>query len=330
MKTLFLTLLAGLSALPLMAAEPMHKSLFPAPESRTAVGVTGDTIPAAKCVPAASDVRTAASDTVIVSVKDAHRVVVTKNDSAMSVRIKGSGPDSAYVFQYSTAINDKNVSYYIDECADRWDFVTPFKRNKNKDVSYQLEMGGLYFGMVTGLNAPESMNLDMTASYEIGADLLALNTLSKGKRHDLSIGFGIDWRNYRMTGRTRFVKQEDGSLGTGAYPEGADVKFSRLKVFSLTFPLRYAYGFCKDFSVNAAAILSLNTYGSLKTRYKLEGEKVREFSRNIHQHPVSVDFEVGVAWRSMGFYVKYSPVSVLKNDFGPDFKPLSTGIKIFL
>lgn len=271
------------------------------------------------------------NDTIIVDMKKADRVIISENDSTLHVRIKGCAGNSSYLFDYTRSVEGQNSSLYINERAERWDFTTPFSKKKDKksSSSHELCTGGLYFGFVTGIGAPANVDIDMSASYEIGTDLLTLSTLSKNKRHDFSIGFGLDWRNYRMTGHERFVKLEDGSIGTGAYPEGADIKFSRLKTFSLTFPLRYTYGVTKHLSVSAAAILSINTYGSLKTRYRLEGNKQRELDKNIHQRPVSVDLQAGVNWKWIGFYVKYSPVSVLNTAFGPDFKPLSTGIELF-
>lgn len=215
----------------------------------------------------------------------------------------------------------------VDRRADRWDFsVLPFSKKKN--TKYELRSGGIYFGFVTAPGAPAGLDVDMGASYEIGADLFEIATLSKNHRHNLSVGFGLDWRNYRMTGRTRFVREDDGAIGIGPYPEGADIRFSRLKVFSLTFPLRYVYGLSRHVSVNAAAILCLNTYGSLKTRYRLEGQKQREFDRHIRQRPVSLDLQAGISWKSIGLYVKGSPFDVLHKEYGPGFKPLSVGVDI--
>jgi hypothetical protein len=76
--------------------------------------------------------------------------------------------------------------------------------------------------------------------------------------------------------------------------------------------------------------LSVNTYGSLKTRYTDEnGAKHKYFNKNIHQTPVTVDFKGELNFGVIGVYVKYSPCNVLQSQYGPKFQSLSMGIVLF-
>lgn len=271
------------------------------------------------------------NDTILADVDNPRRVIVSESDSYLNISIQGRGGNPNYKFNYTRSTENLAASLSMKEQASRWDFsiLTSSRRKSSHFSGKEIHMGGLYFGFVTGTGAPAGVNIDMLSSYEIGTDLLSLSRILANRNHRIRIGFGLDWRNYRMTGRTRFVKTENGDIGTGAYPEGADIKFSRLKIFSLTVPVRYTYYINRKFSVDAAAILCFNTYGSLKTRYKLEGQKHRDFDKSIHQRPVTVDFQLGANYKGVGLYVKYSPASVIKKDYGPDFKSLSTGVKLF-
>jgi hypothetical protein len=115
----------------------------------------------------------------------------------------------------------------------------------------------------------------------------------------------------------------------GTYPEGADIQFSRLKVFSWTLPLLYTHKFSRKLSFKVGPMVNFNTHASLKTCYKLNGEKIKQTDNNIHQSRVTVDLLAVFRVSAIGVYVKYSPFKVLNSDFGPDFSGLSTGLTLF-
>ena len=131
-----------------------------------------------------------------------------------------------------------------------------------------------------------------------------------------------------MTGRTRFIKDGD-KLVLGAYPEGSDIKFSRLKVFSLTVPFMINQSLGRKVVFSVGPVVNFNTHASLKTRYTLNGEKVKEKNNNIHQNRVTVDLMAKLRFNSLGVYAKYSPSDMLNTDFGPKFRSFSTGITLF-
>lgn len=144
----------------------------------------------------------------------------------------------------------------------------------------------------------------------------------------VSLGFGMTWRNYRMTGRTRFIQEGD-NLVLGDYSEGAEIKFSRLKVFSLTVPLMINQSLGRKVVLSVGPVINFNTDGSLKTRYTLGGEKVKEKSNNIHQKSMTIDLMTKLRFKSIGMYAKYSPSDMLNTEFGPKFRSFSTGITLF-
>ena len=84
-----------------------------------------------------------------------------------------------------------------------------------------------------------------------------------------------------------------------------------------------------DFSFSVGAIVNFNTHASLKTRYKLEGQEYKLTDNNIHQTPVTVDLQASISYKSVGFYVKYSPCKVLDTAYGPEFTALSVGLVLF-
>lgn len=262
----------------------------------------------------------------VVTVTRPDSVILLQSDSTVHLSIYGREDDDTYRFDYDKKFNPEG-RVVTHQKTSGLDFTLPFLRPEGQRGKSYFSMGGVGFGFVNALGAPDPMNVNMAASYEVFADLLTYGRYV-GPHADLSIGFGINWRNYRMNGRTRFVMNGD-CIGLSPYPDGADIDFSRIKVFSLTFPFRYTQHLSKHFTYSLAAILNVNTYASLKTHYTLDGEKHHSVFKDIRQTPVTVDFMGQVQFHSVGLYVKYSPCRMLNTDFGPDFSHLSAGITLF-
>lgn len=262
----------------------------------------------------------------VVTVTRPDSVILLQSDSTVHLSIYGREDDDTYRFDYDKKFNPEG-RVVTHQKTSGLDFTLPFLRPEGQRGKSYFSMGGVGFGFVNALGAPDPMNVNMAASYEVFADLLTYGRYV-GPHADLSIGFGINWRNYRMNGRTRFVMNGD-CIGLSPYPDGADIDFSRIKVFSLTFPFRYTQHLSKHFTYSLAAILNVNTYASLKTHYTLDSEKHHSVFKDIRQTPVTVDFMGQVQFHSVGLYVKYSPCRMLNTDFGPDFSHLSAGITLF-
>lgn len=218
----------------------------------------------------------------------------------------------------------------IEKHTKDWDFNIPFVKKEMPVRRHRNEarLGGLGIGWVTALNAPEGMNVDMGASYEFMGPRLEWRYYPNYTGLSFSWGVGVNWKNYRMTGLTRFVK-EDNQVKLADYPEGAEVKFSRLKVFSWTMPFLLNYDITRKIDFSVGPVINFNTHASLKTRYTLDGKKVKETAKDLHQSRVTVDLLATFGVGSIGIYAKYSPCKVLNTDFGPDFRGFSAGMTIW-
>ena len=268
-------------------------------------------------------------DTIIV-VKNPNQVTIEKTRNSMSVKVEGSADNPNYYYSQKMEV-DSTAAVITEEKNADWDFTIPFigKKKENRKSRMILCVGGFGFGMVNAIDAPDDMNVDMGASYELMWDnMLKLNYYVVPNTTSISMGFGMTWRNYRMTGRTRFIQKGDNLL-LGSYPEGAEIKFSRLKVFSLTVPFMINQSLGRNVVLSVGPVINFNTHASLKTRYALNGEKVKEKSNDIHHSKMTIDLMAKLRFKSIGVYAKYSPSDVLNTDFGPKFRSFSTGITWF-
>ena len=259
-------------------------------------------------------------------------VVIQSQDSVIVVKAKGLPDQPSYTYTHTIhcpAGNAQEISEKYDEFFDC--NLIPKKRRSSGNTSFNVELGtALGFGFVTALNVPEGMDIDMGCSHEVMLEVFEIGEIRLGRRHALSAHFGLNWRNYRMTGTKRFFKDEQNHTVITDYPENVDIDFSRIKVFSLTMPLSYTFCPARRAAVSLSAIPSFNTYASLKTRYRdSEGKKHKEVQKKIHQTPFTVDFRMMAVYRGVGAYVKYSPFNVLNTNHGPEFQGLSVGV-VFL
>lgn len=226
-----------------------------------------------------------------------------------------------------------------------WDFNIPFLNTSPSNPSTVnisvIEAGDdneyrhpKYFsfnlGWISGTGQADGVNIDMGQSYELELRNILCVDSHLGDRTWLSVGLGVDWRNYRMTGRNRFVKLDNGDLAVGPYPEGADPKFSRIHTFSLCMPVQLHYALGRHCHISLGPEVYFNTYASLKTRYRLDGQKQKEKAKGLHRNGVTVGLGCDISVYGFGIYYKYNPCHVLKSDFAPEFSSMTVGLKIEL
>lgn len=267
-------------------------------------------------------------DTIIV-VKNPNQVTIEKTRNSMSVKVEGSADNPDYYYLQKMEV-DSTAAVITEEKNADWDFTIPFigKKKENRKSGMNLCVGGFGFGMVNAIDAPDDMNVDMGASYELMWDnILKFNYYVVPYTTSISMGFGMTWRNYRMTGRICFIKEGD-NLVLGAYPENSEIKFSRLKVFSLMVPFMINQSLSRNIVLSVGPVINFNTHASLKTRYTLNGKKVKEISNDIHQNKMTIDLMAKLCFRLIGVYAKYSPSNVLNTEFGPKFRSFSMGITL--
>ena len=261
-------------------------------------------------------------DTIIV-VNNAKKITIEKSHNSLAVKVEGTADNPVFFYSQTMEVDSSAAVIATEKNAD-WDFTIPFVGKNNKSRRYYMteSLTSIGIGMV---NAPDDLNVDMGASYELSVDNLLKFRYNLLPVTSVSLGAGVSWRNYRMTGHTRFVK-EGNNITLDSYPEGADIKFSRLKIFSITVPFMINQAIGRKAALSVGPVVNINTYGSLKTRYVLNDEKIKEQSKNIRQNSATIDFMAKLRLGEIGVYAKYSPSDVLNTAFGPEFNSFSTGV----
>lgn len=269
----------------------------------------------------------------VLTVTTPSSIIITESDDGLSVDIKsndGNTSETIRLADYDAhkAISTEQSSFGYNEFK-----VGDGGFGLKNSSKWSCTSSGVLIGLVNPVDAPAGYDIRWSKSFEIGW-LNALGVRYSHRSLSVSFGIGFDWCNYKMTtGTKRMVLDSATGVSVAPYPEGATRTSSRIKVFSLGFPLLYTQKIPgSTLALTVGAILNFNTHASLLTRYiDSQGYSMEEYSEGICRRKVSYDlFGSLTFYRGCGLYVRYSPQSVLKCAGAPLFHPLSVGVSLFL
>lgn len=269
--------------------------------------------------------------------------------ACIGVSARAASADSTAIFNNVQKVivteSPSSVDIYIDHDTDTTLISYPagdnslreshreFKLLRGRFADYEVSAGGFMLGFDYACNAPEGMHAEMGKSLEIGAlELIGIHRrLPAGQ--SVSLGLGINWRNYRSTLGTVF-QPVDGHIELTTMPDGCRGRFSRIKIFSLQVPVLYHKELGRVSGLTASLaigpVFNFNPHGSVKTSwYDSDNNKVTDTSNNIGHRHFSIDIMAQMRVGVIGIYARYSPYKVLTGAAAPDFSSFSTGFTLF-
>ena len=259
------------------------------------------------------------------------KVRIITGDSIQKIKVYGREGEDKYTYESKILLVDSN--YVSEESINKDTWTFDFIKSKSHGTGYPLKQRNLSsrlgFGLCYGANADYKGPQSVGSSWEIMWTIAEIEKYGYGKHNGFSIGFGVNWRNFRIDGRSKFVKLDDGTITEEALPAGYDNDFSRIKVFSLTIPVMWKYR-TKQVTFGLGPVCNINTYASIKNRYwDADGEKHKQIFQKIHQRPITVDIMEEVSFHNwFSIYGKFSPMTILNSTYANDvnFQPVSFGI----
>ena len=168
---------------------------------------------------------------------------------------------------------DPQIDSNSEDHPGGWDFSLPFmnsSREKEYANDYKLLENGRHrapyphctsfqFGFISGVDEAPGVNIDMGQSFELELRNLVAFSSRLSSHSFFSLGFGLSWRNYRMTGHNQFLLNDDGTINVAPYPTGANPKFSRIHTFSLVVPLQIHVSLGRSWYLSFGPELYFNT-----------------------------------------------------------------------
>ena len=181
-----------------------------------------------------------------------------------------------------------------------------------------------------GVNIPTSTHgLDFAPfrSWEIGWTVAQYDWTLKNQKTTLSAGAGISLRDYTLSGHDKLFVVADKQVGVGERDGNISELSSSIYTFGFSVPVLVKQRFSKNFAISLGAQLNWNVYGRVHNHYETGDDEVDVSTRGLKYRPLTVDL-IGIVHvaKSFGFYCKYSPMSVMKKNYGPEFKSVSVGV----
>lgn len=266
----------------------------------------------------------------IVKVNRPDSVLVTRNDSAIMLRIHGAYDDPSAKYTYTFPTQGTTM---VDAAAKRWKFPdAPFKiqsKGLNKKNSYSITSGSLLVGFNIPKNAPNAINSDLWGrNIDIETNFLRFS-ITRNHHHRFSLGWSYGWTKISLDGGLCF-HLDNGVTSIGPYAEGQTPIRSVFRLNRHSFPLLYTR---QDKGVNYTfgTVINLNVRPRIYNTYlDSNGQEVQDtYKKGIHFTPATVSFygEIKVRW--FGIFARYTPQSMFEKGFGPKFQTLTVGLSFF-
>ena len=272
----------------------------------------------------------AQSNTNTVVINKPKQVTIITGDSIQKVIVKGRENDDSYEYISTIQLVDSNYVSKEEINKDSWalkDIIPSVSMTGSQEQKSGGEVilgGPLMIGFTAPTHTDSGTDFSTFRSWEFAIPFIEASFFfDKKHRNAVALQTFFNWRNYRMTGDMRFVKNESGNVELASYPEGAKPKFSRVKVFSLSGALLYSYSY-KHWGFSLGPVINFNTYASIKTRYSIDRGKYKDVDKHINQRKVTFDIMGVFETPGIDLYLKYSPNDVLKD--GVKFRSLTFGL----
>lgn len=191
------------------------------------------------------------------------------------------------------------------------------KEKKNYCISPHVGVG---VGLAT--NLPEGLSFAPMRSWEIYFGL-SYDYTPKDKLQTYSAGMGVSFRNFGTHSGKMLTKGGEYATIT---PDMTDMK-SSIRVVSFSIPLLFTQkmGHKSPFRLTLGPVVNFNGT-HINNHYSIGDDEYDVKTHKIGTRPVTVDILGILSFRALSVYCKYSPMSVLKNSSGMEFKSVSFGI----
>ena len=266
----------------------------------------------------------------IIKVNHPDSVLLTRNDSVITLKVDGAYNDKTAKFVYT--IPTKGTSL-VDAAASRWKFPEApftFKSKKGRhNASYVITAGTLHLGFNLAQNGPQGISSDVWGrNIDIELNLTRFSII-RNRHHHFSLGWSCGWTKYALDGGLAF-QLNDGATTIGRFSEGQTPIRSVFRLNRHSFPLLYTRQ-ANKMSFSIGPVLNLNVRPRIYNTYlNADGKEQQDtFKKGIHFAPATMSIYGEVKLKWIGFFARYTPQSPFEKGLGPNFQTLTLGLSFF-
>lgn len=186
------------------------------------------------------------------------------------------------------------------------------------------------FHVNVGVDIPTGTSSDVDfapfRSWEIGVTLFQYDYTPKKSKTTLSAGLGLSFRNYTLSGHDKMLDKVDNKIVVSDRPTNVSDLSSSFYTMGFSMPLLVKQRFGKNFAISLGAQLNWYCYARVNNNFEIGDNEYDIDTKDIGHRPITVDI-LGIVHVAKGFglYCKYSPMTVMKKDRGPEFKSFAVG-----
>jgi hypothetical protein len=199
---------------------------------------------------------------------------------------------------------------------------------RNKPRHIEAHWAGLSFAFSDLKGLPSDVIIAPERSYSISWNVEDVE-VALSKHWLIASGLGFDWSRYHFEDAS-YVKQVDGKTDFYHY-EDAPLKDSKLLVYYLKIPLllEYQTGIGKrKFFIQGGVEGLIKLYSKSRIEIR-ENNKIRkEDFRNLKINPVNARLFLHLGIGSVGIFGYYQPMSLFRQNYGPDIQTVGFGIAL--
>ena len=277
--------------------------------------------------------QTETADTVkIISRPEQLSIIRNGNKTIVKAMIANDDSSSVDIYSYTVEQTPKTDPPMID--SDKWVMELPFmkehpdKTDKDQPVHHKRVITGMknvYWGWIFNYDGKSAVG----NCFELGvADFIGVewSPWRNGPSFEAGIGFGM--RRYLAPEGTVFIRQGDTFTSVRADNRTA-VDHSRWDMITFHVPLMVNQRIWKKLGISAGAWINFNTYSVANSQWRCDGIRYRETVKGIQQELITVDLMAGIGLKgSIAVYARWSPMNVMKQPYGPEFKSWSIGASL--
>gem|GEM_PF-1045868 len=214
----------------------------------------------------------------------------------------------------------ENATQYRDSTSVKKTYEYDEYTSSNWDIDFGL-------GWAIPTNVPDEIGFSTFRSWEWILGVRYCYTPKKSLQ-TYSTGLWVNWRGYTLSGDNAFAKGDQSVVEIGEFPENASHKHSSINIFSLSVPFFFTqkFGQKSKFKLTLGPVVNFNLRGRVNNDYDIGDDEFEISTKGIEYRTLTVDLMGFISYSNVSIYCKYSPMSVLKTDKGPQFHSLTLGV----
>jgi len=207
-------------------------------------------------------------------------------------------------------------------CKDTTCQKRPYDQYKTIDcLDFDVALG---WSLMTGM--PDGVKTRFFGSSDFTVGLRYKYTPKKALQ-TYSVGLWAKFSRYALDDKS-FVKLDNSVVGVTDFPAETSSRYSKINIFSLSVPFFFTQRFGQDskWSVTLGPVVNINLRGRINNEYDKGDDNIDISTKGIEYRPLTVDLMGMVTYRKVSIFCKYSPMTVLKKDKGPEFHAVTLGV----